>query len=160
LVQASARGYQGGCSTLARHLRTVHAGTAPTAPAESPGPRRITGWIMQTRESVSPRGAAGLDEVRLMCPDIATACDFARTFSDLLRQCRGFLLHDWIRHGLPLLRKRVREVAGAQGSLGRSSLHGIGDDRCHELVDGCQVRWAGVAVREQEMPATDQREGE
>ncbi|WP_405911314.1 MULTISPECIES: hypothetical protein [unclassified Streptomyces] len=33
---------------------------------------------MQTRESLSPRDAAGLDEVRLACPGIAAACDFAR----------------------------------------------------------------------------------
>jgi hypothetical protein len=39
-------------------------------------------------------------------------------------------------------------------------LHGVGDDRCHELVDDCRGRWAGVAVCEQEMPATDQGEGE
>ncbi|WP_329550374.1 hypothetical protein OG548_44845 [Streptomyces sp. NBC_01356] len=76
--QLREQGYQGGYSTLTRQLRTVHAGAAPTAPAELPRPRRITGWIMQTRESLSPRDAAGLDEVRLACPDIAAACDFAR----------------------------------------------------------------------------------
>lgn len=76
--QLREQGYQGGYSTLTRQLRTVHAGTAPTAPAELPRPRRITGWIMQTRESLSPCDASGLDEVRLACPDIAAACDFAR----------------------------------------------------------------------------------
>ena len=54
----------------------------------------------------------------------------------------------------------IWSCADTQGSLGRSSLHGVGDGRRHELVDRCRGRWAGVAVGEQEMPATDQGEGE
>ncbi|MGW0885701.1 ISL3 family transposase [Streptomyces sp. NPDC002671] len=91
------QGYRGGYSTLTRYLRTVRAGTAPPAPAEIPSPRRITGWIMQDRENLSSRSAEGLEEVRMACPDITAACDFAHAFTDLLRHGRGFLLEDWIR---------------------------------------------------------------
>ncbi len=45
-------------------------------------------------------------------------------------------------------------------ALGRSSLHGVGDDRCHQLMNGCCGRRARVAVCEQQMPATDQGEGQ
>lgn len=95
----------------------------------------------------------------------------------------------WDR-GLTVLKERVRELRPAYrpvdpasrtvygpGELGqcdlwfppaeiakwhliRTSLHGVGDDRCHELVDDCRGRRAGVAVCEQEMPATDQGESE
>ncbi|MCQ8775016.1 hypothetical protein [Streptomyces telluris] len=36
-------------------------------------------------------------QVRLACPDIARACDLARTFADLVRHQRGHLLLEWIR---------------------------------------------------------------
>ena len=43
------RGFRGGYSTLTAYLRTLQAGTAPSAPGEIPSPRRITAWIMRNR---------------------------------------------------------------------------------------------------------------
>lgn len=106
------QGYRGGYSTLTRYLRTVRAGTAPPAPAEIPSPRRITGWIMQARENLSPRSTAGLDEVRLACPDITAACDFARAFTDLLRHRRGAQLEDWIRQAERTAPPPIKGFAG------------------------------------------------
>ncbi|WP_327743447.1 transposase [Streptomyces europaeiscabiei] len=87
-------------------------GTAPPSPAEISSPRRITGWIMQARENLSPRSAAGLDEVRLACPDITAACDFARAFTDLLRHRRGSLLEDWIRQAERTAPPPIKGFAG------------------------------------------------
>jgi len=91
------RGFLGGYSTLTAYLRTLHAGTAPAAPAEIPSPRRITSWIMRNRDRLSTKDLEQLDQVRLACPDIARACDLARAFTDLVRNRRGQLLPDWIR---------------------------------------------------------------
>lgn len=38
--------------------------------------------------------------------------------------------------------------------------HDVGDHRCHEFADGCRGQQARVSVGEQEMPTTDQGEGE
>ncbi|MGW2826098.1 ISL3 family transposase [Streptomyces sp. NPDC001443] len=106
------QGYRGGYSTLTRYLRTVQTGTAPPVPAEIPSPRRITGWIMQAAENLSPRGTEGLDEVRLACPDITAACDYARAFTDLLRHRRGFLLKAWIRQAEQTAPPPIKGFAG------------------------------------------------
>lgn len=106
------QGYRGGYSTLTRYLRTLRSGTAPPAPAEIPSPRKITGWIMQDRESLSSHGTQGLDEVRMACPDITAACDFARAFTDLLRHRRGFLLEDWIRQAERTAPPPIKGFAG------------------------------------------------
>ena len=110
--QLREQGYRGGYSTLTRYLRTVRIGTALPAPAELPSPRRITSWIMQTRENLLPRHASHLDEVRLACPDIAATCDFAHAFTDLLRNRRGFLLNDWIRQAERTAPAPVASFAG------------------------------------------------
>ncbi|MGW2883057.1 ISL3 family transposase [Streptomyces sp. NPDC001233] len=106
------QGYRGGYSTLTRYLRTVRTGTAPPAPAEIPSPRRITGWIMQARENLSSSSTSGLEEVRLACPDITAACDFARAFADLLRHRRGGLLEDWIRQAERAAPQPIKGFAG------------------------------------------------
>ncbi|MEV6113006.1 ISL3 family transposase [Streptomyces sp. NPDC052109] len=95
--QIRERGFRGGYSTLTPYLRTLKAGTAPTAPAEIPSPRRITSWIMRNRELLSTQEVEHLDQARLACPDIARACDLARAFTDLVRNRRGQLLPAWIR---------------------------------------------------------------
>ncbi|MFJ9576170.1 transposase [Streptomyces sp. NPDC101191] len=52
---------------------------------------------MRPRETLTDQQEERLLEVRLACPDITRSCDLARTFSDLVRNRRGFLLNDWIR---------------------------------------------------------------
>lgn len=54
----------------------------------------------------------------------------------------------------------ARAVAGRTSGSAWPTLHDAGEHGGHQLVDGCRGRWVGGAVREQEMPASDQGEGE
>ncbi|CAL9329990.1 ISL3 family transposase [Streptomyces sp. enrichment culture] len=71
----------------------------------------------------SPRGSCGpgrhsesqderLLQVRLACPDITRACDLARTFADLVRNQRGYLLLEWIRQAEQDAPKPMKGFAG------------------------------------------------
>ncbi|MEU1676804.1 transposase [Streptomyces roseifaciens] len=57
----------------------------------------MTSWIMRPRDALTESQEERLLQVRLACPDIARACDLARTFADLVRHQRGHLLLEWIR---------------------------------------------------------------
>ena len=61
------------------------------------GRRKITSWIMRPRKTLADSQDERLLKVRLACPDITQACDLARTFADLVRHQRGYLLLEWIR---------------------------------------------------------------
>ncbi|MFH8681619.1 hypothetical protein [Streptomyces lydicus] len=52
---------------------------------------------MRPRETLTESQEERLLEVRLACPDIAHACDLARTFADLVRHQLGHLLLEWVR---------------------------------------------------------------
>ncbi|MFG3208004.1 hypothetical protein [Streptomyces sp. NPDC048192] len=52
---------------------------------------------MRPRDGLSREEQDQLDEVRITCPDIATACDQARVFASLVRDRRGHLLAEWVR---------------------------------------------------------------
>ena len=52
---------------------------------------------MRPRDTLSGDEQAQLDEARIACPDIATACDLARVFTGLVRDRRGHLLAAWVR---------------------------------------------------------------
>ncbi|MFJ7098772.1 transposase [Streptomyces mirabilis] len=49
------------------------------------------------RGALKPREEDELLKVRLACPDIARACDLARTFHELLQHRRGHRLLEWVR---------------------------------------------------------------
>ncbi|MFF0052731.1 transposase [Streptomyces sp. NPDC005498] len=51
-------------------------------------------------------------EVRLACPDITRACNLARTFADLVRRRRGYLLLEWIRQAEQDAPKRMQGFSG------------------------------------------------
>ncbi|MFD0372860.1 ISL3 family transposase [Streptomyces sp. NPDC059071] len=91
------RGYRGSRQVVRKHLAALRAGNAEPVRADIPSPRKITAWIMRPRETLTDQQEERLLEVRLACPDITRSCDLARTFSDLVRNRRGFLLNDWIR---------------------------------------------------------------
>lgn len=80
-----------------KHLAALRAGTAEPVHTGIPSPRKITSWIMQPRDPLTDSQDKRLLEVRLACPDITRTCDTARTFTDLLRHRRGYLLLEWIR---------------------------------------------------------------
>ncbi|MFF2813142.1 transposase [Streptomyces sp. NPDC058000] len=67
---------------------------------------------MQDRENLSSRSAEGLGEVRVACPDITAACNFARAFTDLFRPRRGFLLEEWIRQAERTAPPPIKSFAG------------------------------------------------
>ncbi|KUN76591.1 hypothetical protein [Streptomyces griseoruber] len=52
---------------------------------------------MRPRDTLTESQDKRLLEVRLACPDITGACDLARTFAELVRHRRGYLLLEWIR---------------------------------------------------------------
>ncbi|MFF3691598.1 ISL3 family transposase [Streptomyces sp. NPDC002187] len=91
------RGYRGSRQVVRKHLAALRAGNAEPVRADIPSPRKITGWIMRPRESLTDQQQERLLEVRLACPDITRACDLARAFTDLVRNRRGTFLLEWIR---------------------------------------------------------------
>ena len=107
--QICEHGYTGNTQAVRLYVRTLRAGTAaPLPPRPVPTARAITSWIMRPRDTLTTEEITQLDEVRIACPDIATACDLARAFADLARTRRGEQLEEWIRqaeqHGPPALR--------------------------------------------------------
>ncbi|WP_187412884.1 hypothetical protein [Streptomyces sp. WAC01526] len=51
-------------------------------------------------------------DVRIACPDIASACDLARAFAELLRHGPGFVLTHWIRQAEQDAPKPINGFAG------------------------------------------------
>lgn len=56
------------------------AGNAEPVRADIPSPRKITGWIMRPRATLTDHQEEQLLQVRLACADITRACDLARAF--------------------------------------------------------------------------------
>ncbi|MEV7863955.1 hypothetical protein AB0O86_35530 [Streptomyces hirsutus] len=67
---------------------------------------------MRPRETLTESQEQRLLQVRLACPDITRACDLARTFADLVRHRRGYLLLEWIRQAEQDAPKPVRGFTG------------------------------------------------
>ncbi|MBZ6476722.1 transposase [Streptomyces griseocarneus] len=91
------RGYRGSRIVVRRHLAALREGTAEPIRADCSSPHKITSWFMRPRETLTESQEERLLQVRLACPDIARTCDLARTFTDLVRHQRGYLLLKWIR---------------------------------------------------------------
>lgn len=96
-LETRERGYRGSGQVVRKHLAALRAGNAEPVRADIPSPRKITGWIMRPRETLTDQQEERLLEVRLACPDITRACDLARAFTDLVRNRRGSFLPEWIR---------------------------------------------------------------
>ncbi|MFI6056480.1 transposase [Streptomyces violascens] len=90
-------GYTGGYHVVNRYVLALRRGTTVPARTVVPGPRTITSWIMRRQENLSPADRTALDTVRGACPDIATADDLAKAFTDMLRHRHSHLLQDWIQ---------------------------------------------------------------
>ncbi|XKJ41181.1 transposase [Streptomyces sp. 147326] len=90
-------GYTGGYHVVNRYVAAIRKGIAKPARALTPSPRDITSWIMRPEETLSPSDITQLETVRNACPEIASACDLAREFTDMLRHRRGHQLRDWIQ---------------------------------------------------------------
>ncbi|WP_328760303.1 ISL3 family transposase [Streptomyces sp. NBC_00271] len=91
------RGYQGSDLPVRRYVAGLRTGTVEPARGAIPSPRKITKWIMLPRGTLRPHEEDQLLKVRLACPDVARACDLARTFHDLLQHRRGHQLLEWVR---------------------------------------------------------------
>ncbi|MFF3420781.1 transposase [Streptomyces sp. NPDC002698] len=68
---------------------------------------------MRPRITLTESQDKRLLEVRLACPDITRACDLARTFADLVRHRRGYLLLEWIRQAEQDAPKPMQGFAGS-----------------------------------------------
>ncbi|MFE7128325.1 transposase [Streptomyces sp. NPDC057617] len=67
-------GYRGNHQAVRLYIRSMRGGTAAAEPPRPiPTPRKITSWIMRPRDGLSREEQDQLDEVRIACPDIATA---------------------------------------------------------------------------------------
>ncbi|MBK3628339.1 hypothetical protein JHN59_26540 [Streptomyces sp. MBT49] len=91
-LEFQACGYRGSRQVVRKHLAALRAGTAEPVRADIPSPRKITSWIMRPREALTESQDERLLQVRLACEDITRACDLARTFADMVRYQRGYLL--------------------------------------------------------------------
>lgn len=107
------RGYRGSRQVVRKHLAALRAGTAEPVRADIPSPRKITSWIMRPRDTLTESQDKRLLQVRLACPDITRACDLARTFADLVRHRRGYLLLEWIRQAEQDAPKPMQGFAGS-----------------------------------------------
>ncbi|MFE4959835.1 transposase [Streptomyces sp. NPDC056653] len=96
-LEVRERGYRGSRQVIRKHLAALRAGNPEPVRADIPSPRKITGWIMRPRESLTDQQEERLLEVQLACPDITRACDLARAFTNLVRNRRGSFLLEWIR---------------------------------------------------------------
>ncbi|SDT83372.1 Transposase [Streptomyces sp. TLI_053] len=110
--EISQRGYRGSVQVVRRHVAYLREGTAEPVRADIPSPRRITSWIMRPTGTLTEREQDRLLDVRIACPDIARAYDLARCFHDLMTNCLGTLLHDWIRQAEEDAPAPVRSFAG------------------------------------------------
>ncbi|MGW3729879.1 ISL3 family transposase [Streptomyces sp. NPDC000851] len=111
-LEIQARGYRGSRQVVRKHLAALRAGTTEPVRADIPSPRKITSWIMRSRETLTESQDKRLLEVRLACPDITRACDLARAFADLVRHRRGYLLLEWIRQAEQDAPKPIQGFAG------------------------------------------------
>ncbi|MFB6580857.1 transposase [Streptomyces sp. NPDC056402] len=89
-----------------------------TRPRRHTQPRKITSWIMRPQDTLRPGLERGLLDGRVACPDIDRARDLARTFAELLRHRRGFLLTQWIRQAE---QDAPKQVSGFAGSSARAA---------------------------------------
>jgi len=90
-------GYQGSDQPVRTYVAGLRTGTIEPARGAIPRPRKITKWIMLPRGALTRHEEDELLAIRLACPDIARACDLARTFHDLLQHRRGHQLLAWVR---------------------------------------------------------------
>ncbi|WP_371524797.1 hypothetical protein OG302_00750 [Streptomyces sp. NBC_01283] len=78
----------------------------------TPSPRKITGWIMRPRDTLTDHLEEHLLQVRLAGRDITRACDLARVFHELVRHRRGDQLLEWIREAEQDAPAPIRSFAG------------------------------------------------
>ncbi|MDI5903958.1 MULTISPECIES: transposase [Streptomyces] len=90
---------------------------------------------MRPRDGLS-REEDQLDEVRIACPDIATACDLARVFTGLVRDRRGHLLATWVREAETTGPGPVRGFAGFLRQDWDAVLAGMTLDYSSGVVEG------------------------
>jgi transposase len=95
-----------------KHLAALRAGITEPVRADIPSSRKITSWIMRPPETLTESQDERILQVGLACPDIAWAGDLARTFADLVRHQRGYLLLEWIRQAEQDAPKPMKGFAG------------------------------------------------
>ncbi|MEV2256906.1 transposase [Streptomyces sp. NPDC050147] len=91
------RGHPGSDLPVRHYVAGLKTGTIEPTRGATPISRKITTWIMLPRSTLKPAEDDQLLAAQLACPDIARACDLARTFHDLLQRRRGHQLLAWVR---------------------------------------------------------------
>ncbi|MFI6645911.1 transposase [Streptomyces sp. NPDC050504] len=91
------QGFSGDRSTVNAYIRQLKLGTIPPPPTWTPPkPRRALRWIMTNPELLGAAAAQGLQEVRVLCPELDATVRHVRAFAGLMREHDGDGLPDWI----------------------------------------------------------------
>lgn len=109
--ELSERGYAGSYSALRDYIR-VRRPTARTAPAPTPGVRKVASWILTAPDRLDEADAVTLKAIRNRCPELDGLVGYVRRFVSMAADLNGHLLDAWINtpqlSGLPPLASFAR----------------------------------------------------
>jgi transposase len=115
--EVRARGFRGGYSAFAGHLKhwRDHAGGRPAALSPTPKPVSVqqASWqLLQPVEALPPEEQAYLQALEERCPEVTRLQTLAHAFVELVRKRQGAKLTRWLEQaehtGIPELRGFVR----------------------------------------------------
>jgi transposase len=89
LPELQAQGYRGSGRTLRRYLTARRRGAPPRTRSTPISARRVVGLILRRPETLDARESRLLEQLCQHCPDLAAACQLARSFAEMLRQRHG-----------------------------------------------------------------------
>ncbi|MFL6115227.1 MAG: transposase, partial [Catenulispora sp.] len=69
---------------------------ARTAPASTPGVRKVTGWIMTAPDRLEETDAVALKAIRVRCAELNSLVGYVRRFASMVADLDGHLLDTWI----------------------------------------------------------------
>lgn len=85
------RDHQTGLHRQLRHRPQVHRAvphqTRPTGVPRLPSVRQVTGWICRHPDSLVSRDTEQLQNVLNRCPELRSAVDLVRSFTDMITHC-------------------------------------------------------------------------
>jgi transposase len=117
--EVRARGFRGGYSAFAGHLKRWrdHTGRRPAAlpPASKPVSVQQASWqLLQPAETLPPEQQAYVQALQKRCPEVTLLQKLAHAFRELVRKRQGAKLTRWLEQaehsGVPELRGFVRSL--------------------------------------------------
>jgi transposase len=117
--EVRARGFRGGYSAFAGHLKRWrdHAGSRPAALPPAPRPISVqqASWqLLQPAETLPPEDQAYVQALQQRCPEVTLLQKLAHAFAELVRKRQGAKLTPWLEQaehsGVPELRGFARSL--------------------------------------------------